>query len=179
MRELRPVYTSFTPGWVAAARRERSPRVHSAAQFLAEQEVSPPPPSSDNGTRDLPAAALVFFQKNEVGSTLCGSESFLDFSKKKERQNRPGNEPGHSLPTRRALSPPCQLHLVFPFLPPLLGRHALPPAPIGGLSCLALASHPARPLGREQGPGPAPLGSYFSPSHLPLCSAVSSLLRAI
>ena len=72
LRELRPVYTSFTPGWVVAARCERSPRVHSAALFLAEQEVSPPPPLSDNGTRDLPAAALVFSQKNEVGFTLRG-----------------------------------------------------------------------------------------------------------
>ena len=73
----RPVYTLFTPACVAAARRERSPRVHSAAQFLAEQEVSPPPPSSDSGTRDLPAATLFFYTKNEVGYTLCGSLSSL------------------------------------------------------------------------------------------------------
>ena len=76
LSELRPVYTSFTPGSVAA-RRELLPRVHSTAQFLAEQEVSPPPPSSDNGTRDLPTAARVFIQKNGVGFTLRGWFRFL------------------------------------------------------------------------------------------------------
>ena len=81
LSELRPVYTSFTPGSVAA-RRELLPRVPSTAQFLAEQEVSPPPPSSDNGTRDLPTAARVFIQKNGVGFTLRGwFRVLLDFPK--------------------------------------------------------------------------------------------------
>ena len=70
LSEFRPVYTLFTPGWVAAARRERSPRVHSTARFLAEHKVLRRRPSRVTAT-------LIFGPKMRAGYTLCGSESYL------------------------------------------------------------------------------------------------------